>query len=396
MTISRSARSARRGAVPVLASVLLLAMSGVAHATPPPNDDFADSMAVTEPLPFTDIQDTSEATFEAGEPTLVDVGCGFVAATVWYSFTPSADTIVGADTVGSDYDTILAVWEGSDLGSLTLVGCADDTRGGLQSSVPFLAEAGVEYHFQVGGFVGATGALSFRVRETAAGFISGTVTDDATSDALEGICVFVADAVFPQGGGFSLTAVDGTFRVAARPGEYIVLFLDCERDAYIPEYWDDAPTDANATEIVVAADVGVTGIDAALARGCPGWGSSGLSQVVGTAGADSLMGTSSQDVVCGFGGDDVLLGGSARDVLLGGAGADILRGNDGNDTLRGSTGRDSLVGGDGRDELFGGPGRDELFGGPGRDELFGGPDRDICNGGPDRDGARSCEVKRGI
>ncbi|MGH7540346.1 MAG: hypothetical protein ACRELC_05055, partial [Gemmatimonadota bacterium] len=206
MSSRRSTRAPRRGAVAIVASITLLTTSGVAHAAPPTNDDFADAIAVTEPLPYTDSQDTSEATSEAGEPGLADLGCGFIAATVWYSFTPSVDTIVAADTVGSDFDTILAVWEGSDIGSLTLVGCADDARGGLQSTVPFLAEGGVEYHIQVGGFVGQGGALSFRVRETTAGFIEGTVTDGETAAPLEGICVFVVDATFASGGNFGVTA----------------------------------------------------------------------------------------------------------------------------------------------------------------------------------------------
>ena len=379
MISSRSTRAVRRGAVPVVATILLLATTGVSHAAPPTNDDFADAIAVTEPLPYTDTQDTSEATFESGEPTLADLGCGFIGATVWYSFAPSVDTIVAADTVGSDFDTILAVWQGADLGSLTLLGCADDTRGGVQSTVPFLAEAGVEYHIQVGGFVAQGGDLSFRVRETTAGFIEGTVTDEDTAAPLEGICVFVIDAVFPNGGSFGLTAVDGTFRLVARPGEYIVAFLDCERDDYAVEFWDGASTDADATEIVVMADTAVSGIDAALVRVCPGFGSSGLNQIVGTPGADTLLGTAARDVVCGFGGDDVLRGGRARDLMMGGAGADSVRGNDGHDSLFGDSGRDSLFGGDGRDELTGGRGRDECDGGRGQDFA-----------------ARSCEVERRI
>lgn len=377
MVSSRSRRAVRRGVVSFLVC-LLLAIPGVAHAAPPANDDFANAVAVTEPLPFTATQDTSEATTEASEPTVKQYGCGFIAATVWYSYTPSADTVVSADTIGSDFDTVLAVWQGTDLDSLTLVACVDDSRGGLQSTLPFVAESGVDYHIQVGGFLADTGALSFRVREIAAGFVEGTVTDGDTAAPLEGFCVFVADAVFPNNGAFSLTKADGTFRIPLRPGEYIVLFLDCQRDAYVPEYWDDAATDVDATEFVVAEGAAVTGIDAALAPACPGWGSSGRTQVVGTSGGDTLDGTPGRDVVCGLGGDDVLSGAGARDVLLGGSGDDDLFGN--NDT----------------DFLFGGSGRDALKGGPGRDELIGGRGRDVCDGGPDHDRARSCEVERNL
>jgi Ca2+-binding RTX toxin-like protein len=378
MISSRAIRAARRSAIPVVASILLLAVPGVAHAAPPTNDDFADAIAVTEPLPYIATQDTSEATSEPGEPSLADFGCGFIAATVWYSFAPSADTIVAADTVGSDFDTILAVWEGSDLGSLTLVGCADDTRGGVQSSVPFLAEAGVEYRIQVGGFVGQGGSLSFRARQTTAGFIEGTVTSEDTAAPLAGICVVVIDAVFANNANLGITAVDGTYRVAARPGEYVVAFFDCKRDAYISEFYDGAATDADATELVVVADAAVSGIDAALAPACPGFGSSGMHQIIGTSGADTLLGTTAPDVICGFAGNDVLRGRVASDVLFGGAGADVLTGNDGSDSL------------------IGGSGRDSLFGGDGRDDLDGGRDRDECDGGRGVDLGFRCEVERRI
>lgn len=374
----RPQRAVRRGAIAIVVSSILLMTSGVAHAAPPPNDDFADATTVGQPLPYTDSQETVEATSEEGEPTLADLGCGFIASTVWYSYVPNVDRFVAADTVGSDYDTILAVWQGSELGSLTLVGCSDDSRGGLQSTVPFLAEAGVEYRIQVGGFVGQGGTLSFRVRETTAGSVEGTVTDEVTGAPLEGICVFVVDAVFTRGGNFGVTRVDGTFTIAARPGEYVVGFLDCEQDAYMTEFWEGAATDADATEILVEADAVVSGIDASLAPSCPGYGSSPVNQLVGGPGADTLLGTAGPDVICGFGGADVIRGGSDSDTLLGGAGADLVRGNDGIDFL------------------FGDSGRDSLFGGDGRDELSGGLDRDICDGGLGHDFARSCEVERRI
>jgi Ca2+-binding RTX toxin-like protein len=376
MRSPRHPKVIRGGAIPVAVFLFLLLTPGAAHGAPPANDDFADRIAVTEPLPFTHAQDTSEATTQDGEPTVADFGCGFIAATVWYTFTPSADSLVAADTVGSDFDTIVAVWKGSDLDSLSLVSCADDSRTSLLSSVPFFAEAGVAYHVQVGGFVGETGSLSFRVRATTGGSLEGTVTDEVTTAPVEGICVAAIDAVFNQNGNIGVTAADGTFVIAVRPGEYIVGFFDCRRDAYIQELWDDVETDAEATEIEVVADTATTGIDAALAPACPGFGSSGIDQVVGTSGPDTLRGTAARDIICGFGGDDVLRGGGRRDLLFGGRGADLLSGSDGNDSLIGNGGNDSL------------------FGRHGRDELEGGRGHDLCDGGAERDSARTCEVER--
>jgi Ca2+-binding RTX toxin-like protein len=374
----RSANATLRHVVPLLAAVLLIWMAGDAQATPPQNDDFADAEPVTEPLPFTLTQLTTDATDEPDEPLTHDFGCGFSSATVWFSFVPSADTVVAADTIGSDFDTILAVWQGDDLASLTLVGCADDSRGGPQSTVPFLAEAGVEYHIQIGGFVGDTGSLSFRVRHTMAGFVEGTVTDDGTGAPLRGVCVAVADAVF-NGSNLAATAADGTYRVAVRPGEYIVAFFDCERDAIDVEFWNDVGTESEATEIVVSANLATSGIDAAVRPACPGFGGSDLAPLIGTPGPDVLTGTAVREAVCGFGGDDVLRGGGGGDVVLGGRGADRVSGGDGGDHLNGGLGPDSL---------FGGNGRDELIGGRGRDLCVGGPDRDFVQGG--------CDVQRSI
>jgi Ca2+-binding RTX toxin-like protein len=375
MIDGRSTKVIRRRAALLIVCALVMSIPGVARAAPPTNDDFADAAEVTGPLPFADSVDTTEATDQPGEPSAGNFGCGFTSATVWYSFTPSVDTIVGADTVGSDFDTTLAVWTGSDLGSLSLVGCSDDARGGFQSTVPFAAEAGVQYQIQVGGFAGQTGVLEFHVRTTVAGFVEGTVTDHDPATPLRGICVILVDAVFGNNAVIGITGADGTFRIAARPGNYLALFVDCVRDRYIPQYWDGAPSDATADEIVVSENIGMPGIDADLVRGCPGFGSSGLNQVVGTSSADLLEGTPRRDVICGLGGDDVLRGFKGADLLSGGQGADELHGSDGSDSLRGKAGGD------------------RLFGGVGRDDLRGGLGRDRCDGGPDRDFGRSCEVK---
>ena len=377
MTVPRPNHPFRMlGFLVVVGALVAFVLPGVAQAAPPGNDAFVDATAVTEPLPFTDAQDTSEATLEVGEPALGDECGSSVDHTVWYSYAPSADATVSANTFGSDFDTVLGVWEGTDLGSLTLVGCNDDRRD-LQSAVVFLAAAGSEYRIQIGGYGGDSGSLEFKVRTTSGGAIEGTVTDQDTSDPIAQICVFVSDAVGFDSSGSALTGDDGRYRVPVRPGEYIVEFFDCQRDAYVPEFYDDVADEGDATEINVMADDTVTGIDAALAPGCPGWASFSDSQILGTANADELVGTSEPDVICGFGDDDTLHGGGGADVVLGGTG---------DDTLRGAADRD---------RLYGGRGRDSLFGGLGRDFLHGNLGRDTCSGGAESDELRSCEIQVG-
>lgn len=120
---------------------------------PPANDLFADAFRVVG-LPYEDVQITDGATSEAGEPG----SCAPIGATVWYRFTPAGDVLLDLTTVGSSFDTVLAVYTGETLDALTPVGCNDDDQG-LQSRVVFQAAAGTTYHIQAGGFRGDHGEL---------------------------------------------------------------------------------------------------------------------------------------------------------------------------------------------------------------------------------------------
>ena len=360
----------RRSAVTITllaCSALLLVRPVTATAAPPANDFFADATPVTEPLPFADSTDTRGATLEPDEPRLEDQCGSAVGKSVWYSYAPTADAIVAANTFGSDFDTVLGIWEGTDLGSLSLVGCVDDSQE-LQSSVVFRAETGNEYRIQVGGYGRASGTLEFHVREATAGVIEGTVTD-GSSAALGGICVTAVENVFGESEIFTQTAEDGTYTLVMPPSAYLVAFVDCRDRDYVSEWWEDVQDRADATEIDVAVDSVTSGVDAALAAGCPGFASRG-NQILGTAGSDALRGTDGHDVICGFAGDDTLIGLDKRDVLLGGAGDDSLRAGNGRDQIFGGTGSDSLYGGDGSDRLNGNDGYDTCAGGLGHDRLF--------------------------
>jgi hypothetical protein len=69
---------------------------------------------------------------------------------------------VVSETVGSDFDTVLAVYRGTSMSALTEVGCNNDIdAGNVRSRVQFDAVAGETYYFQVGGAGGGTGTLNF-------------------------------------------------------------------------------------------------------------------------------------------------------------------------------------------------------------------------------------------
>ncbi len=130
------------------------------HAPPPKgNDDFAGSIVVVGPLPYGNKEDAGGATLEPGEPR----PCGGIDNTVWYSFTPASDVVLAASTDGSSYNTALAVYTGSTLNSLVAVGCDDNAGFGQNSRLTFNAQAGVTYHFQVGGAREARGNAVFNL-----------------------------------------------------------------------------------------------------------------------------------------------------------------------------------------------------------------------------------------
>ena len=138
----------------------------VTIAAIPANDDFDAAVDITA-LPFTDNQNTSEATTAADDPADPEdpAVCFIGGHTVWYQFTPSEDMRINANTSGSDYDTGIAVFTGTR-GALTILDCNDDVLvfREVQSSVTFDAVAGTTYYFMVGSCCGSDGGnLVFNV-----------------------------------------------------------------------------------------------------------------------------------------------------------------------------------------------------------------------------------------
>ena len=137
------------------------------------NDTFAGAWQIGA-LPFTGVQSTTGFSVEQGEPFTVapnPVPLGYCiptspnrkGATAWFRFTAGASGSAQVDTDGSDYDTVLAVYSGSTLATLSTVGCDDDSGTNLQSSVSFPADAGTTYYVQAGGFDGEAGQLRINV-----------------------------------------------------------------------------------------------------------------------------------------------------------------------------------------------------------------------------------------
>ena len=127
--------------------------------TRPENDDFANRSLISSDQ--TNISGNSNlATREDGEALNPATSGG---NTIWWQWTATTNSSVAINTFGSNFDTTLAIYQGTELSTLTLVSSSDDAPGSLQSEARFTAQAGQIYYLQVDGYGGATGSVSLNV-----------------------------------------------------------------------------------------------------------------------------------------------------------------------------------------------------------------------------------------
>jgi hypothetical protein len=122
----------------------------------PANDNFAFAQTVTGSSGTASGNNTL-ATKEVGEPNHAGNPGG---KSVWYAWTAPSSGTWTFDTVGSSFDTLLAVYTGSTVSNLTLVAANDDilARVVTNSRLAFVASAGTAYRIAVDGF--STGSQS--------------------------------------------------------------------------------------------------------------------------------------------------------------------------------------------------------------------------------------------
>ena len=105
-----------------------------------------------------------DATKEPGEPNHAGNPGGH---SLWYSWTAPAAGDTTVDTCDSNFDTLLAVYRGDALGSLTALTSDDDGCVACEGSfAEFTAEQGVTYRIAVDGYYGATGNFDLYVELT--------------------------------------------------------------------------------------------------------------------------------------------------------------------------------------------------------------------------------------
>ena len=141
------------------ATFAMLALASVgsgATSAAPANDAFASAVVLSGASGTTGGTNV-DATKQAGEPAHAGSAGG---KSVWYRWTAPAAGTVTIDTLGSGFDTLLAVYTGSAVNSLTQVAANDDTGGSFQSRVTFTATAGGVYRIAVDGYRSNSGAVA--------------------------------------------------------------------------------------------------------------------------------------------------------------------------------------------------------------------------------------------
>jgi hypothetical protein len=124
----------------------------------PANDSFADATALSRSLPLRVNGSTTGATHETGEPFHLNRS----TQAVWYRWTPPRSEKVVIETCDSEIDTLMVVYTGTAINTLTSV-AASENQCGEQSSVVLAATAGTTYWIAVDSW-GSEGGISLEIR----------------------------------------------------------------------------------------------------------------------------------------------------------------------------------------------------------------------------------------
>ncbi len=123
------------------------------------NDTFAAATTITNSagsIAGTTVGATRE-TSEPGHATCPYAGCDGTAS-IWYAWTAPANGTLTINTATSSFDTLLALYTGDLVASLTRIADNDDIGGTLQSQVSATVIAGTTYRVAVDGYGTSTGS----------------------------------------------------------------------------------------------------------------------------------------------------------------------------------------------------------------------------------------------
>ncbi|TYR37211.1 hypothetical protein FY036_00125, partial [Mesorhizobium microcysteis] len=141
---------------------------GGSGGTPAPANDNLASASTISVLPAPGAVravtgSNAGATAESGEPN--HAGVATARNSVWWRFRPSSSGPMTISTVESSFDTVLAVYTGSSMGSLNLIASNNDISASVrQSRITFNPTPGTLYVVAVAGVGNASGSIKLNMR----------------------------------------------------------------------------------------------------------------------------------------------------------------------------------------------------------------------------------------
>jgi len=149
-------------------------------AQPIPNDNFVARQSLSGATGSVSANSVG-ATKEPSEPNHAGFPGG---ASIWYSWTAPASGSVTIDTLESNFDTMLHVYQGNGVTGLTSIAGNDDIAYPevRQSRVTFSAAAGQTYQIAVDGYGGASGAVRLNWQAPAGSGLGSSAKADFDSD----------------------------------------------------------------------------------------------------------------------------------------------------------------------------------------------------------------------
>lgn len=164
---SSNSRTESAGRIALLEAKQALESAGQPRAdgvrAVPVHDQIENAITITQDT-YVHTVNTVDATSSPNDPE-PQCGSTYNSNTVWYRFTPGSPGPVLLSTAGSDYDTVLSVYQGSP-SSLAFVACNDDFSN-VESQLEFSAAAGRTYYIEVADFGNPDGGnLNFSFSHT--------------------------------------------------------------------------------------------------------------------------------------------------------------------------------------------------------------------------------------
>jgi hypothetical protein len=182
----------------------------------PANDNFAAAQGIANSSGTASGNNTL-ASKETGEPNHAGNPGG---KSIWYAWTAPSSGTWSFDTIGSAFDTLLAVYTGGTVSNLTLVAANDDIvpRVVTNSRVAFVASAGVIYRIAVDGFSAgsqsgtpaASGAVTLNWAPTAS---VPAISGFSPASAAVGASVIITGANFTGATNVSFNSASAGFTV---------------------------------------------------------------------------------------------------------------------------------------------------------------------------------------